>query len=459
MGFRCKLATVQVRLGKYLHLWGLLALLACVAPAGGATPGPLKIPNAALAPVPWSDLEGWAADDHAEAFAAFVASCQAVVRRSSADDERPMADALAPACRRALAAVPLAADAARAFFEANFRPMRITPLGESAGFLTGYYEPIVEGARTKSDTFNVPLHRKPSGLLPGGRRVVSESTGKGKRKSLRRRTAPFYDRAAIEDGALDGRDLEIAWLKDPIDAFFAQIQGSVRVRFEDGGVLRLNYDAQNGHAYFAVGRVLIDRKIVPREEMSMDRIRQWMEANPEEGKALRRRNKSYVFFRETSLAEEEEPAGAQGVPLTVLRSIAVDRKLHVYGTAFFIDGELPIASEQPTTSFRRLMMAQDTGGAIVGPARADLYFGAGDDAGRVAGRIRHAGRFTMLVPLEIDPVAASALMPLPLPKPTAEELAKALAAEKVEQARADKAEKPARAEKTKKRPARRGAKR
>ena len=233
----------------------------------------------------------------------------------------------------------------------------------------------------------------------------------------------------------------------------------MRVRFEDGGVLRLNYDAQNGHAYFAVGRVLIDRKIVPREEMSMDRIRQWMEANPEEGKALRRQNKSYVFFRETSLAEEEEPAGAQGVPLTVLRSIAVDRKLHVYGTAFFIDGELPIASEQPTTRFRRLMMAQDTGGAIVGPARADLYFGAGDDAGRVAGRIRHAGRFTMLVPLEIDPVAAGALMPLPLPKPSAEEIAKALAAEKAEQARADKAEKPAPAEKTKKRPPRRGAKR
>ena len=448
MGFRGRLAATGLG----------LVLLAFATPAPGAAPRPLKIPNATLEVVAWNDIEGWAADDHAEAFAAFVASCQAVVRRSaSSDDTRPMRNAIAPACRRAIAAVPLAGDEARAFFEANFRPMRITPLGESMGFLTGYYEPIVDGSRTQTNVYNVPLHRKPAGLLPGGRRALSETVTKGKRKTVRRKTVAYYDRAAIEDGALDGRDLEIVWLKDPIDAFFAQIQGSVRVRFEDGSVLRLNYDAQNGHTYLAVGRVLIERGIVPREEMTMDRIRQWMEANPVEGKALRRMNKSYVFFRETSLGEEEEPSGGQGVPLTVLRSIAVDRKLHVYGTAFFIEGELPIGSEQPTTKFRRLMMAQDTGGAIIGPARADLYFGAGDDAGRIAGRIRHAGRFTMLVPLEIDPVAAAGDVPLPVPKPSAEEMAKALEAEKAEREKAAKTEKPAPAEKATKR--KRGAKR
>jgi membrane-bound lytic murein transglycosylase A len=433
----------------------LLIPLAFGTPAPAAPPGPLKIPNAALEVVTWSDIEGWAEDDHAEAFAAFVASCQAVVRRNAADDERPIADKLAPACRRGIAAVPLAGHEARAFFEASFRPMRITPLGESAGFLTGYYEPVVEGSRIKSDTFNVPLHRTPSGL---GRSVATEKAKKGKRKSSRRKSAPSYDRAAIEDGALDGRNLEIAWLKDPIDAFFAQIQGSVRVRFEDGAVMRLNYAGQNGHAYTPVGRILIERNIVPREEMSMDRIRQWMEANPEEGKKLRRQNKSYVFFRETKLPEEEEPSGAQGVPLTALRSIAVDRKLHVYGTAFFIEGELPIASEQPTTRFRRLMMAQDTGGAIIGPARADLYFGAGDDAGRVAGRIRHAGRFTMLVPLEIDPVAAGARMPLPRPKPSPDEIAKGLAVATAQQAEDAEVEKAATPEK-RRRPPRRGARR
>jgi membrane-bound lytic murein transglycosylase A len=446
-----------ISVGRGLAATGLV-LFAFTASAPAASRGTL-IPNTALEVVAWKDIEGWSEDDHAAAFAAFVASCQAVVRRSKGDDARPMLAALAPACRRAIAAVPLSGDEARAFFEANFRPMRITPLGESMGFLTGYYEPIVDGSRTKTDVYNVPLHRKPSGLK---RRVVSETVAKGKRKAARRKSGAYYDRAAIEDGALDGRDLEIVWLKDPIDAFFAQIQGSLRVRFEDGSVLRLNYDAQNGHPYFAVGRVLIDRGIVPRDEMSMDRIRQWMEANPAEGKALRRMNKSYVFFRETALGEEEEPAGAQGVPLTVLRSIAVDRKLHVYGTAFFIEGELPIGSEQPTTKFRRLMMAQDTGGAIIGPARADLYFGAGDDAGRIAGRIRHNGRFTMLIPMEIDPVLAAENVPLPVPKPSAEEIAKALEAEKAERekaARTKATEKPAPAEKSAKRAGKRGPRR
>ena len=136
------------------------------------------------------------------------------------------------------------------------------------------------------------------------------------RQACRKKSAPYYDRAAIEDGALAGRDLEICYVDDPIDAFFAQIQGSVRVRLEDGTMLRLNYDAQNGHPYTAVGRFLIERKIVTREEMSMERIREWMAANPEEGKELRRQNKSFVFFRETPLGAEEEPPGAQGISLT-----------------------------------------------------------------------------------------------------------------------------------------------
>ena len=182
-------------------------------------------------------------------------------------------------------------------------------------------------------------------------------------------------------------------------------------------MLRVNYAAQNGHKYYAVGKWLVDQGYYTREEMTMDRIREWMTANPEEGKELRRRNKSYVFFRETGLAQNEEPVGAQGVSLTPGRSLAVDRSLHVYGTPFFIQAELPIESEEPTTRFRRLMIAQDTGGAIVGPARADLYWGAGDDAGRIAGRIRHPGRFVMLLPRELDMVEAGRRMPLPPPKP------------------------------------------
>jgi len=191
----------------------------------------------------------------------------------------------------------------------------------------------------------------------------------------------------------------------------------VRVLLDDGRLMRLNYAAANGQPYYAVGRWLIDRNIVPKEEMSMDRIREWMERNPKEGEELRRRNKSYVFFRETNLPVNEEPIGAQGISLTPGRSIAVDRKLHTYGTPFFISAYLPIQGLTPDTWFRRLMIAQDTGGAIVGPARADLYFGAGDEAASIAGRLRHNARFVMLMPKPLVPAGDDDEIPLPLPRP------------------------------------------
>ncbi len=383
--------------------------------------GPIQISNAQLETVEWSEIGGWATDDHAASFSTFLNSCKVMIRGTPPGREgSALYAALQAACRRALAAHPHNKEMARAFFERNFRPMRIAPLGESKGFLTGYYEPIVLGSRVASAEFNVPVYRTPPNLAlrTPRRKVASASLGaSGWRKFARRETGFFYDRTAIEEGALAGRQLEIAWVKDPTDLFFAQIQGSARIKLPDGSIMRLNYDSQNGWPYTPIGRVLIERNIVPKDEMSMDRIREWMQANPAEGKELRRRNKSFVFFRETGLADHEEPAGAQGVSLTPGRSIAVDRFLHVYGTPFFIDADLPIASEKPGTKFRRLMVAQDTGGAILGPARADLYFGAGDLAASVAGRIRHPGEFTMLIPRDIDPITAGARTPLPRPRP------------------------------------------
>ncbi len=206
---------------------------------------------------------------------------------------------------------------------------------------------------------------------------------------------PYYDRGEIEDGALDGQHLEICWLRSATEALFIQIEGSARVRLEDGTMLRINYDAHNGYPFAPIGRVLIDRKIIPREEMSMPRIREWMQDHPDEAKDVRRQNRSVVFFRIVGLTEEGEAIGAQGIPLSAGRSIAVDRALHVYGTPFFIEAELPTGNGRGSTPFRRTMIAQDTGSAIVGPARADLYFGAGDEAGQAAGRVRQAGRFAM----------------------------------------------------------------
>jgi membrane-bound lytic murein transglycosylase A len=188
---------------------------------------------------------------------------------------------------------------------------------------------------------------------------------------------------------------------------------------EDGSTLRINYDAHNGYPYTPVGRILIERNIIPKDQMSMHRIREWMEQNPDGANELRRQNKSYVFFREVQLSDKDEAVGAQGVPLTPGRSIAVDKSLHVYGTPFFVEGDLPIESEQSKTPFRRLMIAQDTGSAIVGPARADIYFGAGVEAGKVAGRLRHGARFVMLVPKSLDPAARGRAMPLPPARPSA----------------------------------------
>jgi membrane-bound lytic murein transglycosylase A len=380
---------------------------------------PLQIPNAAMTLLTWDSLDGWKRDYHAAALGAFLTSCRPILQLSkSGRAKRPIHDALYDVCGRAIAALPLDNDGARRFFEKNFHPVRIAPLGETEGFFTGYYEPIVEGARLPSDIYTVPLYRRPPDLLRSRMRH-----GKGKKKFSKGKRGSYYDRVQIENGAIAGRGLEICYLKDPIDAFFAQIQGSVRVRLEDGSIIRLNYDAQNGHPYTAVGRFLIERNIYTREEISMQKIREWMEANPEEGEKLRHENKSYVFFRESDLGPYEDPPGAQGVELTPGRSIAVDRKLHTYGMPFYIDAVLPITSETPDTKFQRLMIAQDTGGAIVGPARADIYLGAGAEAARAAGRFKQNGLFVMLVPNELNPGKLAKPAPVPLPRPQIDRIA------------------------------------
>jgi len=421
---------------RSLQLIVLLAAFAGAATAAfGGESRPIKIPDTQYEPIDWSVVDGWASDDHATAFAAFLASCRALNadrRPGSASPAAPpggggwptgaMASALKAICERAVAAVPLEEDGARAFFEGNFRPLRISKLGDTDGFLTGYYEPIIEGSRVPTGEFTAPLYRRPPNLTISGRRKLGDNfPSKGVkvgRRVGRRKIVPYYDRGEIEDGALDGWHLEICWLRSPIDVLFAQIQGSARIRLEDGTILRVNYDSHNGYPYTPVGRVLIERKAMTKDEVSMQRIRDWMEANPDAAKEVRRQNRSYVFFRITNLSTEDEAEGAQGVPLIPGRSIAVDHSLHVYGTPFFIAADLPIANGKAATKFRRLVFAQDTGSAIIGPARADIYFGAGDDAARIAGRIKNPGAFVMLLPRDLDPQIAAGNVPLPPERPT-----------------------------------------
>jgi len=388
-----------------------------------ALPAPLALRDSQLEPIDWSALDGWEVDDHGAAFAAFLASCRPLLRTTPpAAETRPMYFALKHVCGRAVSSGRLAPGQARLFFERNFRPLRIARLGDSAGFLTGYYEPIVDGSRFPTPIFKVPIYRRPADLMPpaGATGPGFPNRGQSMRRTSSGNLVPYYDRGEILDGALDGQHLEICWIKDQTEHLVIQIQGSARVRLEDGAMLRINYDSHNGYPYVAVGRILIERKIIPREEMSMERIRDWMRFNPQDAEEVRRKNRSFVFFRIVGLSDgrdEREPVGAQGVPLTPGRSIAVDNALHVYGTPFFIRAGRSLSGEKRAASFDRLMIAQDTGSAIVGPARADIYWGAGDEAGRIAGGIRDPGTFAMLVPREIDPVMAGARMPLPPDKP------------------------------------------
>jgi membrane-bound lytic murein transglycosylase A len=382
--------------------FGILGIVAAIAPTCAAS---VHLRNAKTEPLSFAALDGWKDDDQKAAFDTFLKSCRAILNGSrSMRAARPFYGALFKACERAVSAGELDRERARAFFEENFKPVRIMPAGETQGFFTGYYETEVEGSRFPSDEYTVPVYAAPAGTV----------------RQHKSKIFAEFDRTKIEDGALAGKDLEICYVKSPIDAFFAQIQGSARVKLDSGKLLRLNYVASNGMPYTPVGKFLIDRGIVSKEEMSMDKIRDFMETNPEEGKELRRKNRSFVFFQETPLGAHDECIGAQGIPLTPGRSLAVDKKIHIYGTPIWINAELPIESEKPETKFRHLLVAQDTGSAIVGPARADIYFGHGEEISHIAGRIKQYGDFVMLVPQSVavkGGAVAEAKVPLPAPRP------------------------------------------
>ena len=398
----------------------LLGAIICFTATGAWAEGPLKFASSQLEPIKWSELAGWTTDDHLAAFAAYQTSCRAVLKTRHMDERAELSAALSNVCRKAANLRPQDTETARAFFEQNFQPLRIGRLGEAEGLLTGYFEPIVAGSRFPSPEFHVPLYRRPrdlvaAGYKPGAVAFPNKGVRIGRRNE-HNELVPYHDRGAIEAGALDGQRLEICWLRDAFDLLAIQLEGSGRVILEDGTPLRVSFDSHNGYPYSSIERVLVERNLIPRAAISPQGIRGWMAAHPDEGAKVRATNRSYVFFRVTGLTNEGEPVGAQGVPLTPGRSIAVDR-VHEYGTPFFIEADLPIEGRKPASPFHRLMIAQDTGSAIVGPARADLYWGAGDEAGRIAGRIRHLGRFVMLVPRELDIAAAGREAPLPVPKP------------------------------------------
>lgn len=389
----------------------LLALSTISTGAAEAMEPPVTIPPPAVAgarllPVAFDDLPGWAADDHAAAFATFLRTCRRL--QETGDDLRPALagpPALKSVCRMALAAGDLGTGEARRFFEEQFSAWSIAPdIGE--GFLTGYYEPEVEGSRAPSSDYPVPVLRRPADLVT----IRSGETLPGLPPGLAaaRRTAaghePFPDRAAIQDGVLDGQGLEILWLRDRVELFMAQVQGSARVRLPGGEVLRLVYAGRNGHPYTSIGKVIVTEGHMRLEDMTLASLKGWLRSHLAEADRIMRMNRSYIFF---DLAEGLDPAagpiGGASVSLTPLRSIAIDRGLWPYGLPFWISARLPLGEAGADTGFARLMIAQDTGSAILGPARADLFLGSGPEAGDRAGAIRHPGAFTVLWPRGGEP--------------------------------------------------------
>ena len=349
---------------------------------------------ACFRPVAFDDIPGWPEDDHAGAFDAFRRSAgHALVSPYKSGSLGVDAAAFAGAWRAALSTPR---SEARAFFETLFQPFRIAP--PQGGFVTGYYEPEVEASPVRTARFAVPLlarppdlvavdANRPPGLDPGFAFAASTPDG----------LVEYHDRRAIDGGALAGRGLELAWLADRVDAFFVHVQGSARLLMPDGAVRRVTYAAKTGHPFTGIGRVLAELGEIPLEQVTMQSIRAWLAAHPGRVDDILWRNRSYIFFREAPVADPAlGPVAAAKVPLTPGRSIAVDRLLHTFGTPFYIDA--PTLAAFGAAPFRRLMIAQDTGSAIVGAARGDLFVGSGGPAGEIAGVVRSPADFYALVP-------------------------------------------------------------
>jgi membrane-bound lytic murein transglycosylase A len=347
-----------------------------------------------LVPVGFADLPGWGEDAVEEAVPVFLRSC----RVASSDWKRACAAAARlPAGDRA---------AARRFFETELRPWSARNHRNPVGLFTGYYEPLLHGSLKRHGRYTVPIYARPPELVmvdlgrfrPSlkGQRIA----GRVKDGSL----LPFSDRREIDAGALAGRKLEIAWVDDPVGSFFLQVQGSGRVRLEDGRELRVGYAGQNGHPYTSIGKELIARGALASKEVSLQTIRAWLEAHPAAARGVMEKNASYVFFQK--LDGKEGPLGAQGIPLTPGRSLAVDLTQHALGVPVWLAAGVPSPRpDEPDRKLHRLLVAQDTGGAIRGPVRGDVFWGFGPEAEAIAGRMKHRGKMWLLLPKGVAPKA------------------------------------------------------
>jgi membrane-bound lytic murein transglycosylase A len=378
---------------------GLLAICAaCVAPPTIApTAGPSS--RAVLRPVPFAEIPGWKNDDLAQAWPAFRSGCAALVaQRATEAIWRPPCDAAAAIARPDTIAV-------RAFFERHFSAYQaLTPEGSDTGLATGYYEPLLNGSRFRSDRYRHPLYAPPDDLLTID---LAELYPELKDKRLRgrvegKRVIPYWTRSDIEAGKAPLAGKALVFVDDSLEAFFLQIQGSGRVRLAEGDVMRVGYADQNGHPFRSIARILIERGELSADEASMQAVKDWARRHPSAVAALLDENPSYVFFREVKPdagAAVDGPLGTLGVPLAAGRAIAVDPRSIPLGAPVFIATTWPL-SDRPLD---RLVLAQDTGGAIRGPLRVDFFWGFGEEAANQAGHMKQSVRLWLLWPKDAAP--------------------------------------------------------
>lgn len=380
----------------------LLALAALGVACGPVAEKQEEATDLRLKPAAFQDLPGWENENFKDVASAFGKSCARILRQP--DKSRalgPLAQAGTFAdwqavCQELATINPQNAAALRRFFESRFRPYQVSNGNNTEGLFTGYYEASLRGNTTRSGPYQTPLYTRPSDLVMVNLGDFREHL-KGERiagRVMDGTLKPYETRAQIVDGKWPHNDKVLVWVDDPVDAFFVQIQGSGVVELPDGSTKRIGYAGQNGHPYYAIGRELIKRGELDKDGVSMQSIRAWLEANPAQAAELMNTNKSYVFFTEL---KGEGPLGGENVPLTAGRSLAIDRSLLPYGVPFWLSAEHPLENGD---SINRLMIAQDTGGAIRGPVRGDFFWGYGAQAEQVAGVMKSKGRYWILLPIQ-----------------------------------------------------------
>jgi membrane-bound lytic murein transglycosylase A len=390
--------------GRLLLLFVVLCVAAILAWWATHKTIPFLAPQMRLAPVTWSDLPGWKTSDPRAALSAFARSCDALKKKP---DGASMGGAgyagIAADWRGMCRDVPsgsVSVARARSFFEEKTLPVAVSSGGDATGTFTGYYEPQIRGSRMRHGVYQTPVYATPENLVTvDAGQFADDLAGRHFTGCVDGHKLIKCPARSDIDATGSPKSKILFYADDPISVFFLQIQGSGRVRFDDGTAARVNYDSQNGQSYTAVGKTLIQMG-VPRDGMSMQVIRKWLKDHPQEAQRVMETDKSFVFFREELVGDASEGAeGSEGVPLTPGASLAVDMKLHPLGVPMFVAATRPDANPaRGDHPFDTLMVAQDSGGAIKGAVRGDVFWGFGTDEESIAGRMKSAGRLYVSLP-------------------------------------------------------------